>query len=41
MCSEYVPDCTIASKINDTRKDVKFSDKMQLTAALCKEIWPQ
>ena len=30
--------CTIASKINVTTKGVRFSEKQQLTAALCYEI---
>ena len=33
--------CTIASKINGTPKSVRLSEKLQLTAALCNEIWPQ
>ena len=32
---------TIASKINVTPKGVRLSEKLQLTAALCDEIWPQ
>ena len=32
---------TIASKINVTTKGVRLSEKLQLTAALCNEIWPQ
>ena len=30
---------TFASKVNVTPKVVKFSEKLQLTAALCNEIW--
>ena len=33
--------CTIASKINGTSIDVRLSEKLQLTAALCNETWPQ
>ena len=32
---------TIDSKINVTPKGPKIARKMQLTAALCNEIWPQ
>ena len=30
--------CTIARKINATPKDVRLSEKLQLTEALCNEI---
>ena len=33
--------CTIASKKNVTTKGIRLSEKLQLTAALCNEIWPQ
>ena len=33
--------CNIGSKINVTLKGVILSEKLQLTAALCDEIWPQ
>ena len=33
--------CTIGSKINDTPKGGRLSEKLQLTAALCNEIWLQ
>ena len=36
-----VGECTIASKINVTPEGVRLSVKLQLTAALCNEIWPQ
>ena len=32
---------TIADIINVTSKGVRLSEKLQLTAALCNEIWPQ
>ena len=32
---------TIASKVNVTPKCVTFSEKLQLTAAVRNEIWPQ
>ena len=31
----------IASKINGTPKGVRLLEKLQVTAALCNEIWPQ
>ena len=31
----------IASKINNTPNSVRLSEKLQLTAALYNEIWPQ
>ena len=34
--TEFV--CIVTSKINDTPKDVRFSEKLQITAALCNEI---
>ena len=32
---------TITSKINATPKGVRLSENLQLTTALCNEIWPQ
>ena len=36
-----VKPCNIASKINVTTKGVRLTEKLQLTATLCNEIWPQ
>ena len=42
LCSlQQKLECTIASKTNGTPKGVRLSEKLQLTAALCNEIWPQ
>ena len=33
--------CTIASNINSTPIAIGMSEKLQLIAAFCNEIWPQ
>ena len=41
VVSNHETALTIAGKINVTPKGVRLSEKLQLTAALCNEIWLQ